>query len=196
MTGTRTHDTPIGRFTLTASDAGLTRARFGPPRTPAPTAASPATASPTAASPAAARWLDLARRELDDYVTGRLRAFRVPVDLARVGAPHRRVLDALTGVGYGQTTTYGALAAALGLTDDGPRQVGAALARNPVLVVVPCHRVLGAGGRLVGYAGGLAAKRWLLDLEAHDRAPQLDLARWSPFLEISARYPNGDLQKR
>lgn len=64
----------------------------------------------------------------------------------------------------------------MGLVDDGPRQVGTAMARNPVLIVVPCHRVLGAGGKLVGYAGGLAAKQRLLELEAHDRFPQLDLS--------------------
>ncbi len=154
-----THPTPLGRLTLTASGVGVTRCTFRPPRVPAHEA--------TAASPDARRWLDLACRELDRYFDGKLREFTVPVDLRRVSTAHRHVLDGLADVGYGQTTTYSALAAAVGLTDDGPRQVGGAMARNPVLIVVPCHRVLGVSGSLVGYAGGLTAKRRLLDLEAH-----------------------------
>ena len=92
----------------------------------------------------------------------------------RVPEPRLRILTALRGVGYGSTTTYGGLAAEVGLDGDGARQVGVAMARNPVAIVVPCHRVIGAGGKLVGYAGGLLAKQRLLDLEAHDRV--LDLA--------------------
>lgn len=163
-----THDTPVGKLTLTASDAGLTRCTLRTVRDPADAAA--------AASPTARGWLDLARRELDGYFAGNQRTFTVPVDLDRLSDLHRRVLDGLRPVGYGTTTTYGALAAAVGLTDDGPRQVGGAMARNPVLIIVPCHRVIGSGGSLVGYAGGVAVKRWLLDLEARDHAPQLDLA--------------------
>lgn len=159
-----TLDTAVGPLTLGASDAGLTHVLFRPRRPPA-----------TAATPAALAWLDLARRELDAYLAGRLRTFTVPVDLHRVGSGHRRILDALSAVGYGETVTYGALAAAVGLVEDGARQVGGAMARNPVAIVVPCHRVLGAGGKLTGYAGGLAAKRLLLELEARDRTPQLAL---------------------
>ena len=121
-------------------------------------------------------WLDLARRELDEYFAGRLRQFNVPVDLHRVDGARRRILDALAEVGYGETTTYGALAARLGLVDDGPRQVGVAMARNPVAIVVPCHRVVGAGGALTGYGGGLPAKQTLLDLEGRDRPGQLTIA--------------------
>lgn len=158
-------DTPVGPLHLAASDAGLTHVLFRRRPRPGPPAA-----------PAALRWLDLARRELEAYLAGDLRSFTVPVDLSRVGAPQRRILDALADVGYGETVTYGALAAAVGLTGDGARQVGAAMARNPVAIVVPCHRVVGAGGALTGYGGGLAAKRWLLDLEARDRTPQLELS--------------------
>lgn len=167
-THTVTHHSPIGRLTLAASDSGLTRVSFRAVR---------ATADrQTPLSLAATRLLDLARRELDEYFTGDRRGFSVPVDLGRVEPGHRVILDQLTvDVGYGQTTTYGAMATALGLTEDGPRQVGAAMARNPVAIVVPCHRMLGAGGKLTGYAGGLVAKRWLLDLESRDRADQLAL---------------------
>jgi methylated-DNA-[protein]-cysteine S-methyltransferase len=163
----RTHDTPHGRLTLAASDRGLTRVSFRPVRTGGH-------ADP--ASPAALGWLELAGRELDGYFAGELRRFTVPVDLSRVDQPRRGILDALGEVGYGETTTYGALAARLGLVDDGPRQVGAAMASNPVLIVLPCHRVLSATGALTGYAGGLAVKQALLDLEARDRPGQLTIA--------------------
>lgn len=154
---------------MEASEHGLTRCTFRSPR-----AAGHADATPV--SPAAQGWLELAGRELDDYFAGRLREFTVPVDLGRADEPRRRILDGLRNVGYGQTVTYGALADVLGLVGDGPKRVGGAMAANPVLIVVPCHRVVGAGGKLTGYAGGLEAKRWLLDLESRDRAPQLDLA--------------------
>lgn len=159
-----THQTPLGTLTLDASEHGLTRCTFRTAHTDA-----------TPESPTARGWLEVARRELDDYFAGRLREFTVPVDLSRVDEPRRRILDGLRNVGYGQTVTYGALADALGLVEDGPRRVGGAMAANPVLIVVPCHRVVGAGGKLTGYAGGLEAKRWLLDLESRDRAPRLDL---------------------
>ena len=144
----RTVDTPHGPLTLVASDHGLTRATFRTVRRAAP----PAT-------PAAHVWLDLAHRELDAYFAGELRQFTVPVDLSRVDDAHRRILDALAELPHGRTTTYGALATRLGLVDDGPRQVGAAMARNPVLIIVACHRVLGAATRepflSSGRVGGL-----------------------------------------
>ena len=164
-TAVRTVATPHGPLTLVASDHGLTRATFRAVRRPAP---------PT--TPAAHAWLELAHRELDAYFAGELRRFTVPVDLSRVEDPHRRTLDAVAELPYGQTTTYGALAGRLGLVEDGPRQVGAAMARNPVLIIVPCHRVLGAGNTLTGYAGGLAVKRALLDLESRDQPGQLRIA--------------------
>jgi methylated-DNA-[protein]-cysteine S-methyltransferase len=157
--------TPAGRLALAASATGLTRCTFRPVRSDA-----------GPADPRARRWLDLALDELAAYFAGELQEFTVPVDQGRVPPLHRRILDGLRHVGYGATTTYGELAAELGLVEDGPRQVGAAMARNPVLVVVPCHRVLGAGGKLTGYAGGLAAKQRLLDLEARDRSLQPTLA--------------------
>jgi methylated-DNA-[protein]-cysteine S-methyltransferase len=160
------HDTPVGRLTLAASDRGLTHVSYRGGRS----------AAEPGPDEAARTWLDLARRELDDYFAGRLRQFTVPVDLDRVDDARRRILDALADVGYGETTTYGALATRLGLVDDGARQVGVAMARNPVAIVVPCHRVVGTGGKLTGYGGGLPAKQLLLDLEGRDRPGQLTLA--------------------
>lgn len=161
-----TLDSPVGPLTLAASEAGLTHLAFGPRDVQAP------------ATPAALRWLDLARDQLVAYFAGRLREFTVAADLHRVTGERRAILDALGGVGYGETTSYGGLAAAAGLDRDGARRVGVAMARNPVAIVVPCHRVIGADGSLTGYGGGLAAKRWLLDLEAAhrtDRSGQLAL---------------------
>lgn len=165
---TVTHDTPVGPLALSASDDGITRISFRPAR---------AGGEPRRGSERAWRWLDQARRELDEYFGGTRTRFTVPVDLSRDDPEHRAVLDALDGVGHGETTTYGALATAVGLVDDGPRRVGTAMARNPVPIIVACHRVIGAGGQLTGYAGGLGTKRALLDLEAGDRRPrQLTLA--------------------
>jgi methylated-DNA-[protein]-cysteine S-methyltransferase len=77
----------------------------------------------------------------------------------------RRVRDLIRAIPYGQTTTYGDLARRLGPGTD-PRDVGAAVGRNPLCIVIPCHRVIGSTGKLTGYAGGLARKRALLDIEA------------------------------
>ena len=110
------------------------------------------------------RALDEARRELDDYFEGRRHAFDLPVDLAPVGEFHRDVLARLARVPYGSVTTYGALAAQAG-RPRAARAVGTAMNRNPVPIVLPCHRVVGSTGDLVGYAGGLDRKLSLLRLE-------------------------------
>jgi len=106
--------------------------------------------------------LERARRQLAEYFGGARRAFELP--LALEGTPFQRsVWAALCRIPLGETRSYGTLAAALG--GAGARAVGAANARNPVAIVVPCHRVVGADGSLTGYAGGEAAKRWLLEHE-------------------------------
>lgn len=111
------------------------------------------------------RALDTVRRQLGEYFAGRRRGFDVPVDLALATPFQRTVLDRLAAmVPYGATTSYGRLAEDL----DRPgaaRAIGAALGANPVCIVLPCHRVVAASGALTGYAGGLAAKRLLLELE-------------------------------
>ncbi len=107
---------------------------------------------------------DLARRQLDDYFAGRRQAFDLPLDLDG-GTPFQaRVWQALRAIPAGATVRYGDLAAQLG-APTASRAVGAAVGRNPVSIVVPCHRVLGAGGALTGYAGGLERKTALLRLE-------------------------------
>lgn len=111
------------------------------------------------------RGLDQLRRELDGYLAGQLRRFTVPLDLVLASPFQRQVLGALAEVPYGTRTTYGELAGALG-RPSASRAVGAALGANPLCVLMPCHRVLAASGALTGYAGGLEAKRRLLDLES------------------------------
>ncbi|HET6953301.1 MAG TPA: methylated-DNA--[protein]-cysteine S-methyltransferase [Acidimicrobiales bacterium] len=102
--------------------------------------------------------------QLGAYFAGERRVFDLP--LAPAGtAFQRRVWDALAAIPYGETVSYGALAAAIGRPGSA-RAVGAANGANPLAVVVPCHRVIGADGTLTGYAGGLAAKQALLALEA------------------------------
>jgi methylated-DNA-[protein]-cysteine S-methyltransferase len=109
--------------------------------------------------------LDAFRHEFDDYVTGRREHFDVPVEHVLSNPFQREVLTRLSAdIGYGRTTTYGALAASVG-HPKAARAVGAALGANPLCVVVPCHRVVAASGSLTGYAGGLAVKRRLLALE-------------------------------
>ena len=109
--------------------------------------------------------LDDARHQLHDYLAGRLRRFDLRTDLALASDFQRVVLPRLAGsVGYGERATYGQLAAAIS-RPTASRAVGAALGANPLCVVLPCHRVVASSGALTGYAGGLAAKQWLLDLE-------------------------------
>jgi methylated-DNA-[protein]-cysteine S-methyltransferase len=109
-----------------------------------------------------------ARAQLDAYFAGDRIAFDLP--LALDGGPfEREVWDALLTIPYGQTRSYGEIAARVG-RPGAARAVGAANGRNPVAIVVPCHRVIGADRSLTGYGGGLARKRWLLDHEAGVRA--------------------------
>ncbi|WP_127130261.1 methylated-DNA--[protein]-cysteine S-methyltransferase [Georgenia sp. SYP-B2076] len=105
-----------------------------------------------------------AAEQLGEYFAGERREFTLRTRTA--GSEfQRRVWDALTRVPYGQTRSYGALAAEMGLVPQAVRAVGAANGRNPISIVVPCHRVIGADGSLTGYAGGIEHKRFLLDLE-------------------------------
>jgi methylated-DNA-[protein]-cysteine S-methyltransferase len=104
------------------------------------------------------------RRQLEEYFERRRTTFDLPVDLASIPPFQRLVLAELARVPYGETATYGGLAGKIG-KPRAARAVGGALNRNPVPIVLPCHRVVGAGGKLVGYAGGLERKRALLALE-------------------------------
>lgn len=153
-----TRPSPVGELTLVVSDAGLHAVLWPverPGRVPLPDALAEGADHPV---------LRAAAGQLEEWFAGERTTFDLP--LAPVGTPfQRQVWDALLAVPYGETTSYGELAAALG-DHRRARAVGAAVGRNPLSIVVPCHRVLGAGGRLTGFAGGLEAKRALLDHEA------------------------------
>ena len=110
------------------------------------------------------RPLDPVKRELDEYFEGERRSFDLEVDLRVIRDFGRTVLAELARVPFGEVTTYGALAARAG-KPRAARAVGTIMNRNPVPIVLPCHRVVGANGALVGYAGGLERKQALLRLE-------------------------------
>lgn len=110
------------------------------------------------------RRLDAVRRELHEYFEGRRLAFDLDVDVEPVPSFNRLVLDELARVPYGELTTYGALADRVG-HPHAARAVGGVMNRNPVPIILPCHRVVGASGKLTGYAGGLERKQALIALE-------------------------------
>lgn len=149
-------DSPVGTLLLAATGRGLCRVSF----TPDVDALAAAVGPRVLRVPAE---LAEARRQLEEYFAGTRREFDLAVDL-RVPAFQHDVLDELARVPYGELSTYGELARRIG-RPRAARAVGGALNRNPVPIVLPCHRVVGASGALVGYAGGLDRKRVLLDLE-------------------------------
>jgi methylated-DNA-[protein]-cysteine S-methyltransferase len=111
-----------------------------------------------------------AAAQLTEYVSGARQSFDLPLDLT--GTPfQQRVWAALLAIPYGETVTYRDLARDLG-QPGGAQAVGGAVARNPVSIIVPCHRVLGSDGSLTGYAWGVHVKRWLLDHERRQRGQQ------------------------
>jgi len=106
-----------------------------------------------------------AASELDGYFAGKLSRFDLPLDLR--GTPfQRQVWQLLQGIPYGETISYGDLAHSLG-QDNAARAVGGAVGSNPVSIIVPCHRVIGSNGNLIGYGGGIPRKRALLNMEAN-----------------------------
>ena len=156
-------DTPVGPLLLTTDGAALTavyfeRHRDGSDRRPA-AAQRPGTRDDD--HPV----LLAARTQLGEYFARERREFDLP--LAPVGtAFQQRVWAALLAIPYGETASYGDVARRLGLLPSASRAVGLANGSNPISIIVPCHRVIGADGSLTGYGGGLDRKRYLLDLEA------------------------------
>jgi len=108
--------------------------------------------------------IDPARRQLEEYFEGKRRRFDLPFDVSQLADFNRRVLRELARVPYGQVVTYGELATRAA-RPRAARAVGTVMNRNPLPIVLPCHRVIGANGKLVGYAGGLERKEALLRLE-------------------------------
>jgi methylated-DNA-[protein]-cysteine S-methyltransferase len=108
--------------------------------------------------------LDPVKRELDEYFAGRRRAFDIPLDWSLIGPFGARVLHVTSEIPYGGVLSYTEVATEAG-SPRGSRAAGNALGANPIPIVIPCHRVLRAGGALGGYGGGLDRKRYLLELE-------------------------------
>jgi len=159
MTACRTMGSGVGRVQVRADDLAVREVRFLEPDDDAPDAGSSVV-------------LDEAVRELRAYFAGDLRRFTVPA--VPVGTPfQQRVWAALQEIPFGETRSYADLARQLG-TPAAVRAVGGANGRNPVAILVPCHRVIGSDGTLTGYAGGLDRKRWLL---AFERGPGLGLVQ-------------------
>jgi methylated-DNA-[protein]-cysteine S-methyltransferase len=151
-----TMDSPIGALRLVAGEEGLRRICFPRERHPR--------AEDKAGERSPAR-LAFARRQLEEYFDGARRSFELP--LAPRGTPFQlRVWAALRTIPWGQTWSYAELARQLG-QPSAVRAVGGANGRNPLPIVVPCHRVIGADGSLTGFGGGLQIKSQLLALEGH-----------------------------
>lgn len=154
-------DSPVGPLLVAVSDVGVCRVSFDPdPERHLDELATAFGVRVLRSAPPT----DAARRALDAYFGGRSEDFGLPVDLRGVRPFQQLVLAELVRVPYGQTATYGELAARIG-KPRASRAVGSALNRNPIAIVLPCHRIVGSGGSLVGYGGGLERKRALLELE-------------------------------
>lgn len=152
-----TLDSPVGVLLVAASGKGLLRVDYGGEDALDDVASSVSTRILRGT-------LDRERRELEEYFEGRRRAFDVPIDWSVVRGFTRKVLRQTARLGYGETASYGEVARRAG-SPRAARAAGNALGSNPVAIVVPCHRVLHAGGGLGGYGGGLDRKRFLLELE-------------------------------
>jgi len=155
------HDSPVGTLFVAVTDRGVCQIHYD---------ADPAAEAERLARLFGTRVLhsprptDDARRQLDEYFAGARREFDVEVDLRPAREFGRTVLEQLARVPYGELTTYGTLAGRAG-KPRAARAVGTIMNRNPIPIVLPCHRVVGSSGSLVGYAGGLDRKRLLLELE-------------------------------
>jgi methylated-DNA-[protein]-cysteine S-methyltransferase len=155
-------DSPVGELLVAVTDRGLVRVAFA--SEPGDEVLEELAAR---VSPRVLRLpdrTDVARRELDEYFAGERRRFDLPLDWSLVRGFAQGVLRATARVPFGSVTTYGRMAEAAG-SPRASRAAGNALGSNPIPIVVPCHRVLHAGGGLGGYAGGLDRKRYLLSLE-------------------------------
>lgn len=154
-----THPSPIGGLLLTSDGESLTGLYMeGHLRGPVPGESWVWAGAP----------FDATRAQLDTYFAGKRRHFELPLRVTGGTPFQRRVWDALRAIPFGETTSYARLAETIG-RPGAARAVGSANARNPISIIVPCHRVVGAGGALTGYGGGVERKRALLRLEADAR---------------------------
>jgi methylated-DNA-[protein]-cysteine S-methyltransferase len=154
-------ETPVGSVLVAATDRGLCRISYDPEPERVVDQLVRRFGVRVLRSP---RPFEGVRRQLDQYFDEKRTEFDLDVDLRTSTDFSRRVLERLAKVPHGEVTTYGALAKAAG-RPRAARAVGMVMNRNPIPIVLPCHRVVGSDGSLVGYAGGLERKRLLLSLE-------------------------------
>ena len=147
------YDSPIGRLLLAQDDRGICQIGRMNPEDETPEA------QPSSV-------LEQAACELGEYFAGKRRVFSFPLSIQGT-AFEKQVWQALLDIPYGETLSYGKLALQLGMPK-GARAVGSACSRNPLLIAVPCHRIIAASGALTGFAAGMQAKRSLLMLEGHE----------------------------
>lgn len=157
-------DTPAGRVLAAATDRGLVRIAYLDTHGGADAVLTELAARLSPRILERPREFDALARELDEYFTGTRRAFDLAIDWSLVPPFGRRVLTATARIPYGSVATYGEVAAIAG-SPHGARATGNALGGNPVPIVVPCHRVVRAGGALGGYTGGVERKQLLLAVE-------------------------------
>ncbi|MHB8533486.1 MAG: methylated-DNA--[protein]-cysteine S-methyltransferase [Solirubrobacteraceae bacterium] len=155
-------DSPFGTLLIAGTRKGLVRLAF--PEEPADAVLERLARRLSPRIVCAPAALDPYRRELDEYFSGRRRRFEAPLDWSLIGGFGRGVLRATAAIPYGGSRSYGEIAAQAG-NPRASRAAGNALGANPIPVVIPCHRVLRAGGAIGNYGGGPERKRWLLQLE-------------------------------
>ena len=151
------YDSPLGRIMMAGSGGALTGLWFAGQKHYAETLTAGYTEKEIPVLSGTKRWLDL-------YFGGTIPDFTPPLEM-RGPAFRKAVWEILLSIPYGRTVTYGEIAGRIAGRNGAARAVGSAVSHNPVSLIVPCHRVTGAGGSLTGYAGGLDRKTWLLQLE-------------------------------
>lgn len=142
-------DTPVGRLLIEGTKTAVTAIRW---------------VAPDAPVGRSNKVLNHARKQLREYLKGKRTVFDVPIDLSGLTPFQRMVLAEVQSIEFGRTTTYAEIARRLHKVT-APRAVGQANARNPINIIIPCHRVLSTKGKLTGYSGGVQAKLWLLKHE-------------------------------
>lgn len=142
-------NSPLGTIELCASDSGITSLQF------IDSADLEEKCNPS---------IETCKRQLDDYFKGELSEFTVPIDL-QCSDFQQQVLSQVSKIPLGKTTSYSQIAKTMSMPS-GSRAIGMANSRNKILIIIPCHRVVGQSGKLVGYAGQLHRKQWLLEHEA------------------------------
>lgn len=158
----RTLDTAIGRLLLASTPLGLVRVAFLSGDEDVLATLAQRISPRILHAPAR---LDVAATEIEEYLAGRRTEFDLPLDLRLAEGFRRQVIEHLREIGYGRRESYATVAAAVG-SPKAVRAVGSACARNPLPLVIPCHRVVRTDGSFGQYAGGMAAKATLLELEA------------------------------